>query len=144
MRRSPLLTPRNLLLHLLDYLGKHGNLKPSAVPLGAITYVDKQLRWEGAATTIVGRSVVAHNNGTRIACANLLPVGSDAVNSAAEDGDDDVERQMAQSDKHDGYATAALLTARHNGAISGLEESIVMWTLATSITAGVVAALMAL
>ncbi|KAF9386800.1 hypothetical protein CPB97_003337 [Podila verticillata] len=127
-----------------DLSGKHGNLKPSAVPLGAITYVDKQLRWEGADTTIVGRSVVVHNNGTRIACADLLPVGSDAVNSAAEGGDDDVERHMVQSDECDGYVRAVLLTARRNGAMSGLEGSIVIWTLATSVAAGVVAALMAL
>ncbi|KAF9212381.1 hypothetical protein BGZ59_006824 [Podila verticillata] len=127
-----------------DLSGKHGNLKPSAVPLGAITYVDEQLRWEGAATTIVGRSVVVHNNGTRIACADLLPIGPDAVNSAAEGEDDDVERHMVQSDERDGYARAVSLTARRNGAISGLEGSITMWTLATSVAAGVVAALMAL
>ncbi|KAF9963009.1 hypothetical protein BGZ65_006600 [Modicella reniformis] len=56
-------------------VGKHGNLLPSMT--GAIKqfeYVDDQLEFTGKATTIVGRSVVIHNNGTRVACANLLPV----------------------------------------------------------------------
>ncbi|KAG0094471.1 hypothetical protein BGZ93_007191, partial [Podila epicladia] len=79
---------------------KHGSLKPSAVPLGAITYVDKYLRWEGADTTIVGRSVVVHNNGTRIACGDLLPAGSSSHGVASSpvapetNGEGQVERQM--------------------------------------------------
>ncbi|KAF9332178.1 hypothetical protein BG006_004943 [Podila minutissima] len=130
-----------------DLSGKHGNLKPSAVPVGAITYVDKYLRWEGAATTIVGRSVVVHNNGTRIACGDLLPVGSNshgvtlAPVAPETYDDDDVERQMGESGE---FATAAAQTARHNGAMSGLDERVAAWTLATTVAAGVVAALMAL
>ncbi|KAF9297019.1 hypothetical protein BGZ74_010065 [Mortierella antarctica] len=129
----------------------HGNLKSSAVPVGAITYVDRYLRWEGAATTIVGRSVVVHNNGTRIACGDLLPVGSNSHGVtlalvAPETYDDyDVERQMAQSGGESGeFSTAAALNARHNGAMSGLDEGVAAWTLATTVAAGIVAALMAL
>lgn len=121
------------------------------MPVGAITYVDRYLRWEGAATTIVGRSVVVHNNGTRIACGDLLPVGSNSQGVtlapvAPETYDDyDVERQMAQSGGESGeFATAAALTAHHNGAMSGLDEGVAAWTLATTVAAGIVAALMAL
>ncbi|KAF9315567.1 hypothetical protein BG003_002880 [Podila horticola] len=133
-----------------DLSGKHGNLEPSVVPLSAIKYVDKYLLWEGIATTIVGRSVVVHNNGTRIACGDLLPVGSNShgVTSAPvvtpESKEDDLERQMAQSDESDEFARAAALTARHNGATPGLDERVVVWTLVTSAAAGVAAALMAL
>ncbi|KAG0014919.1 hypothetical protein BGZ82_001608 [Podila clonocystis] len=142
-----------------DLSGKHGNLNPSARPLGAITYVDRCLQWEDADTTIVGRLVVVHNNGTRIACGDRLPVGSNShgVTSAPmvapetngddedeDEDDDDVGRQMVQSGESDEFARAAALTARHNGAISSLDERIALWTLVTSVAAGVVAALMAL
>ncbi|KAG0079423.1 hypothetical protein BGZ92_001044 [Podila epicladia] len=132
-----------------DLSGRHGSLKPSAVPLGAITYVDKYLRWEGADTTIVGRSVVVHNNGTRIACGDLLPAGSSSHGVASSpvapetNGEGQVERQMVQGESGE-FATAATLSTRHNGAMSGLDERVAAWTLATSLAAGVVAALMAL
>ncbi|KAG0011238.1 hypothetical protein BGZ81_002291 [Podila clonocystis] len=140
-----------------DLSGKHVNLKPSAVPLGAITYVDRYLQWENTATTIVRRSVVVHNNGTCNACGDLLPVGSvsHGVTSAPivaletndgdeDEDDDDVGRQMAQSGESDEFSRAAALTGRHNGANPSLDERIVLWTLVTSVAAGVVAALMAL
>ncbi|GJJ68358.1 hypothetical protein EMPS_00704 [Entomortierella parvispora] len=63
-----------------DLSGKHGNLMPEDLPEGdvvvyvdVLTYVDHQLQFSGEDTTIVGRSVVVHSNGTRIACANLVP-----------------------------------------------------------------------
>lgn len=40
-----------------------------------VEYVDQQLRFEGETTTIVGRSIVIHNNGTRVACGNIVPYG---------------------------------------------------------------------
>ncbi|KAF9357862.1 hypothetical protein BGX26_002958 [Mortierella sp. AD094] len=59
-----------------DLSGKHGELK--ATESGQIltfSYVDHQLQFSGDATTIAGRSVVIHNNGTRVACGDILPVG---------------------------------------------------------------------
>jgi hypothetical protein len=56
----------------IRFLGKHGNLK--ATPSGAskYKYKDFQVQFSDPAKTIVGRSVVIHNNGARIACANLV------------------------------------------------------------------------
>ncbi|KAG0355768.1 hypothetical protein BGZ54_001021 [Gamsiella multidivaricata] len=59
-----------------DLSGKHGELKATesgSVP--TISYVDPYLQFSEEATTIAGRSIVIHNNGTRVACANILPVG---------------------------------------------------------------------
>lgn len=60
-----------------DLSGKYGNIMPTADGVIAPkSYVDKELLFAGpAATSILGRSVVIHNNGTRIACANLIVDG---------------------------------------------------------------------
>ncbi|KAG0304396.1 hypothetical protein BGZ98_005580 [Dissophora globulifera] len=61
-----------------DLSGKHGNLLPDissdvgAIPL--MQYIDTQLTFTGDGA-ITGRSVVIHNNGTRVACANLAVDG---------------------------------------------------------------------
>jgi len=54
--------------------GKHGNLIPKNLTASGdvLTYVDNQLQFSGEDTTIVGRSIVVHSNGARIACANLV------------------------------------------------------------------------
>jgi hypothetical protein len=52
--------------------------------LSSISYVDKQISFSGPETTIVGRSIVIHNNGTRVVCANLNVGGvAEGGNSAA-------------------------------------------------------------
>ncbi|KAF9924459.1 hypothetical protein FBU30_005581 [Linnemannia zychae] len=60
-----------------DLSGKHGNLNGTengAIPL--FWYLDTQLSFTTPANgPMVGRSVVIHNNGTRIACGNLVVDG---------------------------------------------------------------------
>ncbi|KAF9902187.1 hypothetical protein EC991_005200 [Linnemannia zychae] len=60
-----------------DLSGKHGNLKGTesgAIP--TIAYLDTQLSFtEPANGPMVGRSVVIHNNGTRVACGDLIVDG---------------------------------------------------------------------
>ncbi|KAF9572508.1 hypothetical protein EC968_009732 [Mortierella alpina] len=66
-----------------DLSGKHGELmatESGAIP--TISYLDRQLRFSGVETTIVGRSVVIHNNGTRVACGNILSFNSEAYRDA--------------------------------------------------------------
>ncbi|KAG0296136.1 hypothetical protein BGZ98_001101, partial [Dissophora globulifera] len=61
-----------------DLAGKHGNLIPdSSSQVGALSliqYTDAQLTFTGDGA-ITGRSIVIHNNGTRIACADLVVDG---------------------------------------------------------------------
>ncbi|KAF9087270.1 hypothetical protein BGX23_008260 [Mortierella sp. AD031] len=71
-----------------DLSGKYGTLngtETGAIPL--IHYLDTQLSFttpEGGA--MVGRSVVIHNNGTRIACGDLIVDGYTAGNSTKPNG----------------------------------------------------------
>ncbi|KAF9143264.1 hypothetical protein BGX30_000947 [Mortierella sp. GBA39] len=60
-----------------DLSGKHGNIVPTADgTFSTIHYIDNQLSFtEPANGALVGRSVVIHNNGTRIACGNLVVEG---------------------------------------------------------------------
>ncbi|KAG0030710.1 hypothetical protein BGZ82_007319 [Podila clonocystis] len=69
-----------------DLSGKHGELKATdngVIP--KVSYVDHQLLFNGATTTIAGRSVVIHNNGTRVACGNILPYGQATSQSISDD-----------------------------------------------------------
>ncbi|KAG0263170.1 hypothetical protein BG011_009173 [Mortierella polycephala] len=79
-----------------DLSGKHGEFNASdsgATP--TIAYIDRQLQFSGAGTTIEGRSIVIHNNGTRVACGNLLPMQPSTTSSNA-DMDKDVDTKTAQ------------------------------------------------
>ena len=67
------------------FIGKHGNLKATASGASTAEYKDYQLQFSDPAKTIVGRSVVIHNNGTRIACANLV----DPTATTGSNGDTD-------------------------------------------------------
>lgn len=60
-----------------DLSGKHGNIIPTEEgTFPTIQYIDTQLSFtEPVNGTMLGRSVVIHNNGTRIACANLIVDG---------------------------------------------------------------------
>ncbi|KAF9288955.1 hypothetical protein BGZ68_010280 [Mortierella alpina] len=78
-----------------DLSGKHGELmatESGAIP--TISYLDRQLQFSGAETTIAGRSVVIHNNGTRVACGDILSFTSDAYREAT--GVDDGDARVAQ------------------------------------------------
>ncbi|KAF9912389.1 hypothetical protein EC991_011081 [Linnemannia zychae] len=70
-----------------DLSGKHGELKATdsgAIP--PISYNDKYIHFSGEAATIAKRSVVIHNNGTRVACGNIYPFdqSTSPSSSAAE------------------------------------------------------------
>ncbi|KAG0055467.1 hypothetical protein BGZ83_008472 [Gryganskiella cystojenkinii] len=63
-----------------DLSGKHGNLKATeSDETLTLHYIDKQIQFSGATTTIVGRSIVIHNNGTRVACGNLVDPNTDTA-----------------------------------------------------------------
>lgn len=70
--------PKNLTsCQVGDLSGKHGNFVATDSAEGAlpvIQYVDTQLAFTGT-DAITGRSVVIHNNGTRIGCANIIVEG---------------------------------------------------------------------
>lgn len=57
------------------FVGKHGELKATDSGAIKVEYVDHQLRFDGETTTIAKRSIVIHNNGTRVACGNIVPYG---------------------------------------------------------------------
>ncbi|KAF9107762.1 hypothetical protein BGX29_005049 [Mortierella sp. GBA35] len=57
-----------------DLSGKHGELKATdSGVIAPISYNDRYIQFSGETTTIAGRSVVIHNNGTRVACGNIYP-----------------------------------------------------------------------
>ncbi|KAG0331248.1 hypothetical protein BG004_001757 [Podila humilis] len=66
-----------------DLAGKFGNFmgtEDGVLPF--TTYIDTQLKFDDDAnSTLVGRSVVIHNNGTRIACADIITGAADATPS---------------------------------------------------------------
>ncbi|KAG0221862.1 hypothetical protein B0O80DRAFT_443793 [Mortierella sp. GBAus27b] len=58
-----------------DLSGKHGNLPSSKSGKHKIEYKDAYLEFVRPTYSIANaRSVVIHNNGTRVACANIVPV----------------------------------------------------------------------
>ncbi|KAF9193188.1 hypothetical protein BGZ50_007728 [Haplosporangium sp. Z 11] len=63
-----------------DLAGKYGNLMGTADgSIPKTTYLDTQLTFTGEGEeAMVGRSIVIHNNGTRIACANIVVDGYNA------------------------------------------------------------------
>ncbi|GJJ69796.1 hypothetical protein EMPS_02144 [Entomortierella parvispora] len=78
--------PKNLTTcQVGDLSGKHGNILPTADGVIAPnSYTDSALVYAGPASgSILGRSVVIHNNGTRIACANLIVDGYVAPSASA-------------------------------------------------------------
>ncbi|KAF8933576.1 hypothetical protein BGZ58_006259, partial [Dissophora ornata] len=66
-----------------DLSGKHGELKATeSGSIPTMSYVDHLLQFTGESSTIVGRSVVIHNNGTRVACGDILPVAAQRVSGS--------------------------------------------------------------
>ncbi|KAF9428538.1 hypothetical protein BGZ94_002023 [Podila epigama] len=150
-----------------DLSGKHGNLKPSSAGiLGTISYVDRELQFEGAKTTIVGRSVVVHNNGARIACANIESMDdkdNDDNDDDKNNNSDSVKHQLMQVDERDhdsdsdsttdDFDRKHILVTSTIGPAQGADGKtamasaggrVAMWAVATTLAAGFVAAMMAL
>ncbi|KAF9284533.1 hypothetical protein BGZ68_004633 [Mortierella alpina] len=107
-----------------DLSGKHGNLKPTeSGALAPITYTDKEIHFTGVNTTIVGRSIVIHNNVTRIACANLVSA-------------DDAEPHS--------MPPPSGVSSQTSGAASETRVSReILWTVVGTVGSGIMAALMA-
>ncbi|GJJ77115.1 hypothetical protein EMPS_09474 [Entomortierella parvispora] len=91
-----------------DLSGKHGNITATADGKSKkISYIDHQLQFSGATTTIVGRSVVIHNNGARMACADIVSPGSGDADKSS-DGDnpsataESAQKAQAQSNSAQG------------------------------------------
>ncbi|KAF9337350.1 hypothetical protein BG006_005157 [Podila minutissima] len=79
--------PKNLTLcQTGDLAGKFGNFMGTEDGVLPFTdYIDTQLKFEGDANnTIIGRSIVIHNNGTRIACADIITEGSATPTSGTD------------------------------------------------------------
>ncbi|KAF9935374.1 hypothetical protein FBU30_003164 [Linnemannia zychae] len=68
-----------------DLSGKHGELKGTeSGAIAPFSYNDKYIYFSGATTTIAGRSIVIHNNGTRVACGNMYPYEQSSSPMASE------------------------------------------------------------
>jgi hypothetical protein len=100
--------------------GKHGELKATETgAIAPISYNDKYIHFSGETTTIAGRSVVIHNNGTRVACGNIypfdqassLPSGSSEGASKAGSPDGDVRSQSSGASGGQLVATMAMAVA---------------------------------
>ncbi|KAK3807776.1 MAG: superoxide dismutase [Benniella sp.] len=57
-----------------DLSGKHGNLAATKDGKIKASYEDPYILFPGKKGNIKGKSIVIHNNGTRVACANLVQV----------------------------------------------------------------------
>ncbi|KAG0296675.1 hypothetical protein BGZ96_008845 [Linnemannia gamsii] len=129
-----------------DLSGKHGNLEATLTGK-RLRYIDRQLKFTGDATTILGRSIVIHNNGARIACANILPASQQmSANGLPK------PTQEQDSSSRGGVGGSARTgndigsTARPNNghpSVSRFLSSEAMWTAIGSVACGVIAALMA-
>ncbi|KAG0017917.1 hypothetical protein BGZ80_007781 [Entomortierella chlamydospora] len=123
-----------------DLSGKHGNLKPTASgTIPEFSYVDNQLAFTGTDTTIAGRSVVLHNNGTRVACGNILPVHSSSSTSRTH------SRSNLVLDDQNTKASLSLSNSQTNNGASAdgrVSSNEVLWTIAGTLASGIVAAML--
>ncbi|KAI8599293.1 superoxide dismutase [Dissophora ornata] len=121
-----------------DLSGKHGNLKPTdSGEIPAFSYIDNQLAFSGDTTTIVGRSVVIHNNGTRVACANILPLQQ----SGAQIGESTRPEQTPGANSED--TIKATTTNGHVNAAAAEGRQVTkeaLWTIAGIMMTGFMAA----
>ncbi|KAF9550500.1 hypothetical protein EC957_000174 [Mortierella hygrophila] len=130
-----------------DLSGKHGNLEVTPKGDLQLKYIDRQLKFIGDATTIVGRSLVIHNNGTRIACANILPASQTTsanglptpLPNANQQGTSSYSLQGGSGDGDNGRMRSNNAHPSEGRFVS----SEAMWTAVGSVACGVIAALMA-
>ncbi|KAG9064289.1 hypothetical protein KI688_003477 [Linnemannia hyalina] len=128
-------------------VGKHGNLEVTPKGDLQLKYIDRQLKFTGDATTIVGRSLVIHNNGTRIACANILPASQTTsandlpmlLPNAIQQGTSSYSPQIGSGSGDNGRVRSNNAHPSEGRFVS----SDAMWTAVGSVVCGVIAALMA-
>ncbi|KAG0271809.1 hypothetical protein BGZ95_000327 [Linnemannia exigua] len=136
-----------------DLSGKHGNLMVTPTGELQLRYNDNQLKFTGDTTTILRRSLVIHNNGTRIACANILPASEHQPANGLPP-----TQGLNQQQQQDGLGGSASSTginamntnngyrARSNNGHPSegrFMSSETMWTALGSVACGIIAALMA-
>ncbi|KAF9294909.1 hypothetical protein BGZ88_003127 [Linnemannia elongata] len=130
-----------------DLSGKHGNLEVTPKGDLHLKYIDRQLKFTGDATTIVGRSLVIHNNGTRIACANILPASQTTSANGLPMPLPNANQQDTSSYSSRGGSGSAGNSGRRSSNAHPSEGRFVsseaMWTAVGSVACGVIAALMA-
>ncbi|KAF9141396.1 hypothetical protein BGX30_004896 [Mortierella sp. GBA39] len=130
-----------------DLSGKHGNL--GVTPKGdlQLKYIDKQLKFTGDATTIVGRSLVIHNNGARIACANILPASQTTSANGLPMPSTNANQQGTSYSSQGGSGSEEYNSRVQSNNAHPSEGRFVsseaMWTAVGSVACGVIAALMA-
>lgn len=79
--------------------------------------MDQQLRFDGETTTIVGRSIVIHNNGTRVACGNIVPY--DQATSQSSSSGEPVTN-LAENAPESKQSTSGAIGSRHeHGGVNG-------------------------
>ncbi|KAG0338921.1 hypothetical protein BG000_003143 [Podila horticola] len=82
-----------------DLSGKHGELKATDSGAIKVEYMDHQLRFDGETTTIAKRSIVIHNNGTRVACGNIVPYGEARSQSTSGEPVTNLAEQSSENKK---------------------------------------------
>ncbi|KAK3814776.1 MAG: hypothetical protein J3R72DRAFT_461681 [Linnemannia gamsii] len=134
-----------------DLSGKHGNLMMTPTGELQLRYNDKQLKFTGDTTTILGRSLVIHNNGTRIACANILPASVQQPANGLPPTPGLNQQQQQEGSNAGSTGTNAMNTNNGYGTRSNnghpsegrFVSSEAMWTAVGSAACGIIAALMA-
>ncbi|KAF9929814.1 hypothetical protein FBU30_001188 [Linnemannia zychae] len=137
-----------------DLSGKHDNLPWTETGALTLRYIDKQLKFTGDATTVAGRSLVIHNNGTRIACANILPHSeqrpANGLPLPQQSQPNPNQRQQGGSGGQSSVSNPSSANGNNSRLSSdghasdgrfGSSEAI--WTVIGSVTCGVIAALIA-
>ncbi|KAF9102892.1 hypothetical protein BGX29_004035 [Mortierella sp. GBA35] len=132
-----------------DLSGKHGNLRVSQTGDFQQRYNDNQLKFTGDLTTIVGRSIVIHNNGTRIACANILPASKQQSanglpSSSQGQGSNQQDGAQGQGGSSFGYNSNRPRSNKGHPSEGRFVSSEAMWAAVGSAACGIMAALMAL
>ncbi|KAK3835283.1 MAG: superoxide dismutase [Linnemannia elongata] len=131
-----------------DLSGKHGNLEVTPKGDLQLRYIDAQLKFTGDATTILGRSLVIHNNGARIACANILPASQTTSANGLPMPLPSASQQDSSTNSSRGASGSAGINGRARSSNAHPSEgrfmsSEAMWTAVGSVACGVIAALMA-
>lgn len=112
-----------------------------------LRYIDRQLKFTGDATTILGRSIVIHNNGTRIACANILPASqqtsANGLPKPTQEQDGSSRGGVGGSASAGNYNGNTARPNNGNPSEGRFLSSEAMWTAVGSVACGVIAVLMA-
>ncbi|KAG0269469.1 hypothetical protein DFQ27_003381 [Actinomortierella ambigua] len=104
--------PKNLAsCEVGDLAGKHGNLNGTADgKVASFSYIDTQITFDGD-NSIVGRSVVIHNNVTRIACADIVTGAATGGNNTTGGGNTGGDKDKSSATKLAGSLVLSSMVA---------------------------------